>query len=138
MKRVNNPFKRSFWTVENMKPDYEAMAKAKTEMREIKENFAEKTEKTKKEIAETKENFTAEMAENRRKHEERVGSIKKSQAGSYCGMCERQVVGKKKFSWILFILGVLLFGVGAFIYLVYYFFFQAKKCPICNNKVASR
>lgn len=53
----------------------------------------------------------------------------------YCSLCQRYVEPQKKFSWPLFLLGLLLVGVGAVVYLIYYFIFAGKVyCPICKGK----
>jgi len=91
---TDNPFRRNFWTIENMKADPRTIAKIK------------------------------QWEEDRAKAKE-----------VYCNLCERSVGGEKKFNIILFVILLLLFGVGAVIYLAYYLFLQAKKCPICKNKL---
>ena len=53
----------------------------------------------------------------------------------YCKSCQREVKPVKKFSWPIFILGALLFGVGAIVYLLYYWLLKSKQCPICGRKL---
>jgi len=53
----------------------------------------------------------------------------------YCPLCQRAVEPVKKWSWGWFLLGVILFGVGAIVYVLYYLMFAPKKyCPICGTK----
>ena len=52
----------------------------------------------------------------------------------YCKYCKREVKGTKKFNWIIFILGLLLFGVPGLIYLLWYMIKRSTKCPICGGK----
>jgi hypothetical protein len=53
----------------------------------------------------------------------------------YCKSCEREVKPVKKFSWVIFLLGLLAVGVGAAIYLLYYWLLKSKQCPICGRKL---
>lgn len=53
----------------------------------------------------------------------------------YCVKCDKYVKGKKSFNWIIFLAGVLFFGVGAVLYLGYYFLIKPVKCEVCNSKV---
>ena len=53
----------------------------------------------------------------------------------YCKECERKVKGTKKFSWVIFLLGLLTFGTLSILYLIYYILAKrATKCPICGVK----
>lgn len=53
----------------------------------------------------------------------------------YCNLCKRYIEPKKKFNWIIFLLGILTFGVVSIGYTLYYLFLQkADRCPICNTK----
>jgi predicted nucleic acid-binding Zn ribbon protein len=52
----------------------------------------------------------------------------------YCKNCQQEVKGQKKFNWIIFILGLLCFGVGGIVYLIYYGL-KRKHCPICGKRV---
>ena len=53
----------------------------------------------------------------------------------YCRGCERKVKGTKKFSWAIFLLGLLTFGTLSILYLIYYILAKrATKCPICGVK----
>ena len=52
----------------------------------------------------------------------------------FCELCQREVGTTKKFNWIIFIIGLLLFGVGGIAYLIYYFMFAPKICNICGSK----
>ena len=56
----------------------------------------------------------------------------------FCEYCQRQVGTKKKFNWLLFIVGLLLFGVGAIVYLAYYFLFAPHVCKICGSTKVSK
>lgn len=54
----------------------------------------------------------------------------------YCKNCGQNVKPKKKFSVGAFLLSLLFFGVGAILYLLYYFFVKTETdCPICGDKV---
>ncbi len=53
----------------------------------------------------------------------------------YCKNCQQKVKPVKKFSWITFLLGCLLFGVGGAVYLLYYWILKRKQCPICGKKL---
>jgi len=44
----------------------------------------------------------------------------------WCNLCNRNVVPKKDFNWLVFI-----FCCGIF-YLPYYWWFKKKTCPICK------
>lgn len=52
----------------------------------------------------------------------------------YCPLCERNVQLKKHFSWPIFLLGLLLFGVGAVVYILWYIIKPGDACPICGGK----
>jgi len=53
----------------------------------------------------------------------------------YCKNCKQKVKPIKKFSWLIFILGLLAFGVGALLYLIYYYIIKkSTRCPICGVK----
>jgi len=52
----------------------------------------------------------------------------------YCKYCKRKVKGTKKFSWLIFILGLLTCGVVSVVYLIWYMFKRSNKCPICGAK----
>ena len=53
----------------------------------------------------------------------------------YCKNCKQNVRATKKFSWFWFLAGLVCFGVGAMVYLVYYWLKPANKCPMCGSKV---
>ncbi len=56
----------------------------------------------------------------------------------YCKSCEQEVKGNKKFSWVIFILGFLTFGILSALYVIYYLIFKrSNKCPICGTKTMS-
>jgi hypothetical protein len=56
----------------------------------------------------------------------------------YCKSCEQPVKGTKKFSWIIFLLGLLTFGIGSLLYVIYYVVVKNKnKCPMCGTKTIS-
>jgi hypothetical protein len=61
--------------------------------------------------------------------------MKRSGDMKYCKSCEREVKPVKKFSWVIFLLGLLAVGVGAAIYLLYYWLLKSKQCPICGRKL---
>jgi len=46
---------------------------------------------------------------------------------AWCNLCNRNVIPGKKFNWLLFI-----FLCGLFYLPIYWF--QAKKCPICQGE----
>ena len=50
-----------------------------------------------------------------------------------CYKCDKQVNGKKKFNWLIFILLVCT-GVGWALYLLYYFV-KSPKCELCGSKL---
>jgi len=52
----------------------------------------------------------------------------------FCTYCKREVKGTKKFNWIIFILGLITFGVVSIAYLIYYLLKRSTKCPICGGK----
>ena len=52
----------------------------------------------------------------------------------YCEMCKREVGTKKNFNWSIFLIGLLLIGVGAALYLLYYWILAPKVCAICGGK----
>jgi magnesium-transporting ATPase (P-type) len=54
-------------------------------------------------------------------------------SSEYCLNCQQRVKASKGFSWTIFLL-LLIFslGVGAFLY-VAYFFFKRKTCTICGG-----
>ena len=52
-----------------------------------------------------------------------------------CSNCGKAVQPTKKFSWVLFIILLLLFGVPGLIYLIYYWSKTAKLCPACGKNV---
>jgi hypothetical protein len=52
-----------------------------------------------------------------------------------CKHCGNVTKGKKKFNWIIFILGALLIGVGAVVYLLYYWLLAPKYCTFCMGKL---
>ncbi|MHA2429030.1 MAG: hypothetical protein ACXADB_13505 [Candidatus Hermodarchaeia archaeon] len=54
----------------------------------------------------------------------------------FCDVCQRNVQPVKKFSvgWFL-VLAFLTFGLGAFIYLIYYAARTPVDCPICGIRV---
>ena len=52
----------------------------------------------------------------------------------YCTACERNVSPKKKFNWVIFVLGLLSAGIISTLYVIYYFLFQKRQCPICYGK----
>lgn len=54
---------------------------------------------------------------------------------TYCPYCGVDVQTKKKFNWIIFILGAICLGVGAIIYLIYYWIKSKSFCVRCNSKV---
>lgn len=51
-----------------------------------------------------------------------------------CKKCGNLVMPYKKFSWFWFLTGLILFGVGAIVYLMYYAM-KPSKCPMCNCKM---
>lgn len=51
-----------------------------------------------------------------------------------CHKCDKQVNGKKKFNWLLFLV-LWVTGIGPFIYLIYYFFMKKHKCELCGSKI---
>ena len=56
----------------------------------------------------------------------------------YCTECARKVEGTKKFSWAIFLLGLITFGTVSFLYLIYYLLVKkATKCPICGVETYS-
>lgn len=52
---------------------------------------------------------------------------------SFCPLCNRAIVPEKKFSWGWFLL-LCVTGIGGIFYLIHYFIFKKKQCPICGNK----
>lgn len=50
-----------------------------------------------------------------------------------CHKCDKQVNGKKKFNWLIFLLLVFT-GVGWALYLLYYFV-KRPKCELCGYKL---
>lgn len=56
----------------------------------------------------------------------------------YCKSCEKEVKGTKKFSWLIFLLGLCTLGIVSVLYLLYYIIIKNKnKCPICGLKTIS-
>jgi hypothetical protein len=53
----------------------------------------------------------------------------------YCQNCQQNVNAAKGFSWVIFLL-LLIFGlgIGALLYVGYYFIFKSKTCPICGDQ----
>lgn len=57
----------------------------------------------------------------------------------YCENCRQNVRPEKDFSWFLFLFGFLFFGVGAAVYLAYYFIMKRRtRCPICGSKTVRK
>ena len=56
----------------------------------------------------------------------------------YCEYCERYVKPVKKWSWFWFLFGLLFFGIGAVVYILWYWLFAGKKCPICGGEKLTR
>ena len=52
-----------------------------------------------------------------------------------CKHCESVTKGEKKFNWLMFILGLVAFGIGGAIYLLYYWLFAPKYCTVCGGKL---
>jgi hypothetical protein len=52
-----------------------------------------------------------------------------------CPHCGKEIQPTKNFSWILFIVLLLLLGVPGLIYLVYYMVKTPKICPACGKNV---
>lgn len=50
-----------------------------------------------------------------------------------CHSCNRQVNGKKKFNWLIFLLTCFT-GFGWALYLIYYFT-RSPKCELCGSKL---
>jgi len=57
----------------------------------------------------------------------------------YCTACQRPVKGvKSKFSWAIFLLGLLTFGILSILYTIYYLVFKKNnKCSVCQLKTIS-
>ena len=53
----------------------------------------------------------------------------------YCKNCEKEVNPIKKFNWIVFILSLLLVGIGGVFYLIYYMLKRKNICPICRRRL---
>ena len=51
----------------------------------------------------------------------------------YCGNCKQLVTPTKKFSWAVFLLGLLTLGIISVIYIIYYLAFKKRVCPMCES-----
>lgn len=54
-------------------------------------------------------------------------------AVKFCPLCERKVEPVKKFSWPIFLILFLTIG-GWLLYLLWFFIFAKRVCPICGTK----
>jgi hypothetical protein len=52
-----------------------------------------------------------------------------------CANCEKQVIPTKAFDWAIFIILLVLGGIGGLLYLVYYGSKAARECPACAADV---
>ncbi|MGL5764288.1 MAG: hypothetical protein ACRCX8_01475 [Sarcina sp.] len=52
----------------------------------------------------------------------------------YCSLCKRDVVVKKNFNWVVFLLFCLT-GIGGIFYIAYYLIKKKDRCPICGCKI---
>lgn len=57
----------------------------------------------------------------------------KGEKSMICHSCNRQVNGKKKFNWLIFLLTCFT-GFGWALYLIYYFT-KSPKCELCGSKL---
>ncbi len=54
----------------------------------------------------------------------------------YCKYCAQQVEPTKKINWLLLlVMCAITGGSWLFIYVLYYFLFKSKVCPICGGKL---
>jgi len=49
----------------------------------------------------------------------------------WCNLCNRNVIARKKFNWIAFLV-LCLTGIGGIFYIIYWIF-KGKRCPICDG-----
>ena len=53
-----------------------------------------------------------------------------------CRNCLNEIIPvKKPFSWLIFLLLLLMGGVGGVIYLLYHLTKSLNRCPICKKKI---